>query len=179
MHWNFGFNAKNLIFINKTMVLFQLLTCVFQLTIIIKGGKTPTFFWLMHWVLGFNAKKNQNKIEWNWILLDLVWLGFFNQKKENYEKPNCKKPCCPSPGFLRLKCFQDFASMLGLRTPCETGGYVVYPSDQNLVLFHRFDGLGRCQRERVHWPKRSFGKRGVITYQACTNNFTRRKRNEF
>ena len=41
MHWVFGFNAKNLIFRNKTMVLFELLPCVLQPTITIKGGKPP------------------------------------------------------------------------------------------------------------------------------------------
>ena len=40
---NFGFNAKNIIFENKTMVLFELPPCVFQPAIVIKGEKTPTF----------------------------------------------------------------------------------------------------------------------------------------
>jgi hypothetical protein len=48
MHWVVGFNAKNLIYANKTMVFF---VDVFQLTIIIKGGRIPQFFsGLMHWI---------------------------------------------------------------------------------------------------------------------------------
>jgi len=35
---------KNIIYVNKTMVLFQLPPCVFPPTIIIKDGKTPTYF---------------------------------------------------------------------------------------------------------------------------------------
>ena len=34
---------KNIIFENKTMVLFELPPCVFQPAIVIKGEKTPTF----------------------------------------------------------------------------------------------------------------------------------------
>jgi hypothetical protein len=49
MHWVLNFNAKNLKFANKSMVLFQLLPYVFQSAIIVKGGKTP-IFWLMHWI---------------------------------------------------------------------------------------------------------------------------------
>lgn len=54
----FGFNAKNLIFGNKTMVLFQMPPCVFQLIIIIKGGKTQ-FFWVD--ALDFFNANNPNK----------------------------------------------------------------------------------------------------------------------
>jgi hypothetical protein len=40
MYWVFGFYAKNLKSVNKTMLLLQLPLCVFQPTITIKGGTT-------------------------------------------------------------------------------------------------------------------------------------------
>ena len=50
------------------MALLQLSSCVFQHVVIIKGGKTPTFFRSMHWIFVYNAKKNPNEIG---FLLDL------------------------------------------------------------------------------------------------------------
>jgi hypothetical protein len=98
---NFDFNAKNLIFANKTMVLFELPPCVFQPTIVIKGEKTPTFFQLMHWIFYFDAKKSikLNKPEFCCTCDDWIFWKRKIKIKKTRKCPTVKKPCGISPGF--------------------------------------------------------------------------------
>ena len=79
---------------NKTVVLFRLLSYVFQAVVIIKGGKNLIFF---GWCIGFwfqckNKNNNNNKTWVPQIKPDFVGPKMIGFSKKNYEQPNSKNP---------------------------------------------------------------------------------------
>ena len=79
MYWDFGANAKKLLdFCEWNQGLFQWSSCVFQPTVIIKGGEIPIFSRPMHWNFGFMLKNyilsqiKMNKIGFCWTSYDWI-----------------------------------------------------------------------------------------------------------